>query len=59
MAQHYLKLNDSKTEFMTLDRTFELTKIGDMQMTIGEEAIPSMSAARNIEVMFDATMEMK
>ena len=56
MAQNNLKLNDSKTEFLTLGRKLELTKIGGVQITIGGEAIPSMSVVRNIGVMFDATI---
>ena len=59
MAQNNLKLNDSKTEFLTLGRKFELSQIGDQEITIGTETIESTPCARNIGVMFDATLEMK
>ena len=51
-----LFLAESHSSLSLIGRKFELTKIGNMQITIGEEAIPSTSVARNIGVMFYTTM---
>jgi hypothetical protein len=59
MHANHLKLNDSKTEFLTLGTKHQLSQIGNVSIRIGDENIPSATSARNIGVVFDATMEMK
>ena len=58
MCRNNLKLNDSKTEFLTLGAKAQLSKIGDMSIRIGGENIPASHSAKNIGVVFDSTMEM-
>ena len=59
MHANHLKLNDSKTEFLTLGTKHQLSQIANVSIRIGDENIPSATSARNIGVVFDATMEMK
>ena len=56
---NHLKLNDSKTEFLTLGTKHNLSQLENVFLKIGDEDIPSASSSRNIGVLFDETMDMK
>lgn len=59
MHLNYLKLNDSKTEFMVIGspHTLKETKIASIK--IGDEIINSSHSARNIGAVFDENLSMK
>ena len=59
MHENHLKLNDSKTEFLTLGTKHQLSQLGDVSIRIGEESILASASARNIGVLFDQEMNMK
>ena len=59
MHANHFKLNDSKTEFLTLGTKSNLSQLENVSLKIRDEDIPSASSARNIGVWFDATMDMK
>ena len=57
MCRNNLKLNDSKTEFLTLGSRLQLSKLGDMSIRIDGDNIPVSESAKNIGIVFDSTME--
>ena len=59
MMHNNLKLNDNKTEFMTIGSRQQQAKVKDLNIKIGNESIPATTSARNIGVVFDATMDMQ
>ena len=59
MSVNNLKLNDNKTEFVAIASRQQLSNVSDIQLRIGTEMVSATHSARNIGVMFDATMEMK
>ena len=58
MAMNFLKLNDSKTEFMILGSAHHLSKIGSKSLQIGTEVISPSKSARNIGAVLDQSMTM-
>ena len=59
MHENHLKLNNSKTEFLTLGSKHQLSQLGSISIRIGEDQIISSNNARNIGVVFDQHMEMR
>lgn len=59
MEQHYLKLNDSKTEFVIFGTPNDMEKISGWSVTIGESEILPSSSARNIGAHMDSKLDMK
>ena len=59
MQHNNLKLNDNKTEFLTIGTKHQQSKVKDLHIKIGTESIPASSHARNIGVMFDSNMNME
>ena len=59
MAENNLKLNDNKTEFMTIGTQHTLSEIGERSISIGSVKVKASQSARNIGVVFDAKMDMK
>ena len=58
MKDNFLKLNDSKTEFLVLDS--RKSKPVDVQsVTIGEECVTAVSSARNIGSIIDRHLTME
>jgi hypothetical protein len=60
MSANFLKLNDTKTEFLLIGSRHILKQLGDLcpAITIGESTIPVVHSARNIGVMMDSTLSM-
>ena len=58
MCRNNLKLNDSKTELLTLGSKSQLSKLGDVSISIGQDTIPASVNAKNIGLMFYSAMEM-
>ena len=58
MCKNNLKLNDSKTELLTLGSKSQLSKLGDVSISIGQDTIPASVNAKNIGLMFYSAMEM-
>ena len=57
MAQSFLHLNDSKTEFMVFNsKKGHLSTLNEIK--IGEYSVPSQSFARNLGVLFDSNLSM-
>ena len=59
MASHYLKLNDSKTEFMIFGRPQDTTKMTAWTVSVGDTEIFQSSSARNIGVFLDPELNMR
>ena len=53
------KLNDEKTEFLLFGSRQQLSKVSLPFITIGDSQITPSSQARNLGVIFDATMTLK
>jgi hypothetical protein len=59
MEQNFLKLNDSKTEFVMFGTPKDLSQVSDWTVTVGDnEILPSVSA-RNIGAHMDSGLDMK
>ena len=59
MATNFLKLNDSKTEFLVIGLPHQTSQINNLStITIGECNIRAVSSARNIGVIMDSTLSM-
>ena len=58
MNHHFLKLNDSKTEFMIFGTKQDITKVSELSVTVGGNKIMPSSTARNIGAYLDAAMNM-
>ncbi len=60
MASNFLKLNDSKTEFLTLGSRQQLEKVNnDICINIGNDHIGRTHQARNLGVIFNSSMSME
>ncbi len=59
MRVNYLKLNDSKTEFMIIRSPHTLKKTKTASIKIGDEIINPSHSARNIGAIFDDQLSMK
>ena len=59
MASHYLKLNDSKTEFMIFGSPHDTTKVTAWTVSVGDTEIFSSSSARNIGAFLDPELNMR
>ena len=58
MANHFLKLNDNKTEVLIIGSRSNIAKLNDSSLTIGKEHIKPSDSARNIGAWFDKEMSM-
>ena len=58
MNQNFLKLNDSKTEFMILGSKQQITKVNIQHVRVGESYIEPATNVRNLGVMFDSNLTM-
>ena len=59
MASNFLKLNDSKTEFLIMGSKHQLKKLSTKNISIGEAQISASNSARNIGAIFDLQLSMK
>ena len=59
MNKNFLKLNDSKTEFLVLGSQHQLKKLKTDNITVGETSIPASQSVRNIGAIFDSNLTMK
>ena len=59
MASHYLKLNDSKTEFMIFGSPHDTTKVTAWTVSVGDTEIFPSSSARNIGAFLDPELNMR
>ena len=59
MRVNFLKLNDSKTEFLIIGTKSHLQKLTVDTIMIGDESIAASPSARNIGAIFDSTVSMK
>ena len=59
MKSNFLKLNESKTEFLILGSKTQHQKLESNAILIGSESIQASSSARNIGAVFDSTASMK
>ena len=59
MASHYLKLNDSKTEFMIFESPHDTTKVTAWTVSVGDTEIFPSSSARNIGAFLDPELNMR
>ena len=53
MKSHYLKLNDSKTEFLILGAPKDVAQVTGWSITVGENEILPSTSARNIGAYMD------
>jgi hypothetical protein len=58
MAQNYLKLNDSKTEFIVLGTGHSLKNINTSHITIGDSKVVSSDSVKNIGATLDKYMKL-
>ena len=56
MRNNYLKLNDSKTEFILIGSRHKLDKIKDIHIKIGDSIIAPVRQVRNLGVIMDDSM---
>ena len=59
MKANFLKLNDSKTEFLILGSASQLRDVTTSSVRIGDSQIQSSKSARNIGAIFDSSLTMK
>ena len=59
MASNYLRLNDDKTEIVFIGRKALVSKIGTVEIEIGNALIHSTSHARNIGMIIDNIFNLK
>ena len=59
MAQHYLKLNDDKTDFIVFSSEHNKTKIVTTDVTIGESRVAPATTVKNIGAALDNTLSME
>jgi len=59
MELNYLKLNDSKTEFLILGSNTDLDRVSEKVLKIGTSEIQNSKSARNIGVFMDETLNLK
>lgn len=58
MAANYLKLNDSKTEFMIIGSSHNLKSINTSHITIGDEIVKPSKCVKNIGATLDEQLKM-
>ena len=58
MAENFLKLNNSKTEFIILGSRQQLEKVSVNELQIGDIKVTSVDSVRNIGGWFDSTLKM-
>ena len=58
MNDSYLKLNDSKTEFLMLGSRQQLGKVSLPSLVVGSAHIPPSDHAKNLGVIFDTSMSL-
>ena len=59
MIKHKLKLNDDKTEFITVSSPHNKSEINGLKIKIGEESIASSKSVRNLGVIMDCVFNMQ
>ena len=59
MKVNFLKLNDSKTEFLILGGKTDLERVKEDRIKVGDTNVIKSTMARNIGAYLDETMEMK
>ena len=59
MIKHKLKLNDDKTEFITISSPHNKNEINGLKIKIGEESIVSLTSVRNLGVIMDCVFIMQ
>ena len=59
MKSNFLKLNDSKIEFLLFGFHQQLSKINIEHINVGDSSIASVSQARNLGAIFDSLMAIK
>ena len=59
MNVNFLKINDSKSEFMLIGSPQQLSKISIPFITVGDSHIKPVSQVRNLGVIFDSSMTFK
>ncbi len=59
MAEHKLKLNDDKTEFITISSAHNNNEINALSIKIGEETVTASKSVRNLCVVFDSIFNME
>ena len=58
MACNFLKLNDSKTEFIMLGGPADLAKVTTRSVLVGNEEVQPSSTVRDVGAMLDSTLTM-
>ena len=59
MLQNKLKLNDSKTEFMIIGTSRQISKLDVTSIKVGNLVVKSSNTVRNLGVWFDTTLNME
>ena len=59
MAQNCLKLNDSKTEFIIFGSEWDLERVENRSVRVGESIVLPSKSVRNIGAMLDSTLTME
>ena len=59
MIKHKLKLNDDKTEFITISSPHNSKEINGLKIKIGDETIISSQSVRNLGVVVDSIFNME
>ena len=59
MNQNFLKLNDSKTEFMVLRSKAQIEKVDIEHIRVGDSYIVPATSVRNLGVMIDSNLTLK
>ena len=57
MQVNFLKLNESKTEFIIFGTRQQLNKVGTINIKIGEDAIQNVTSVRNLGLHFDEDLK--
>ena len=58
VRRNFLKLNDSKTEFIIFHSKHRTFSFDDCRLRIGDDLIKPTQSARNLGIMMDSTLEM-
>ena len=59
MARNFLKLNDSKTEFVIFGSDSNIARVGEQTVSIGDSRVPPSKTVRNIGAMLDSSLSME
>ena len=57
MQYNFLKLNDSKTEFIVFGVHQQLSKVQDITVTVGDDTIHETPVVRNLGMFFDKELK--